>query len=181
MDIKKWISNTIGYHVNDSDRCKEFVENGKLIFAEDITFLGSGMYFWDNEHNSKEWMEKKTRDGIFDSTIVTGRIETEAVLDLTDRSVVDNINRLWKKYSLKKRTSAKYINKEPLGLGLALDVLPLIKDCSVRKGILEYSDKNDPFPALNHGAKTCKFTTSDKVIYMVNDSKYILERGYLNN
>ena len=86
--------NTIkGFHANYEEKCKRFVEDGKLITSKDTTFLGKGMYFWDNQHNSKWWKEKKKRDSVQSVVrIVTARIDIEEILDLTDEDVVDNIS-----------------------------------------------------------------------------------------
>ena len=51
-----------GYHCNDLERTKKFVENKELIMTqEDGYWLGKGMYFWDNLSNAHYWKKEKER------------------------------------------------------------------------------------------------------------------------
>ena len=54
-------SNIIGFHTNTKDKIKNFIEKGIPITSEDTTWLGTGMYFWDNLSNAKYWKNEKIR------------------------------------------------------------------------------------------------------------------------
>ena len=53
-------SNLVLYHCNDEKRCSRFVNSDKymIVSHEDGSWLGQGMYFWDNLGNAKNCKSK---------------------------------------------------------------------------------------------------------------------------
>ena len=115
------IPNIVGYHANDEQRCRQFLNGETIISSSDVHFFGFGMYFWDNLSNARYWAKEKRRKNS-DSTIsqwwiVRAHINTSDVLDLTDEQILDTVNKLWVQYC---RLSKCNVNAP---LGKKLDIL----------------------------------------------------------
>lgn len=172
---------TPGYHVNDKERCLQFInEEDCLIISHDKYWLGCGMYFWDNKNNAKYWLKEKKRkdpDKTYIVVLVNILNDEESVLDLSNREVENEMNELWKVYCEKKGENFK----QPLGIKIDklfnfFDELDKIK---VIKGIGDYNIKNK---------KTHKFVYNDsnnsrpqiktdlRVIYCVRKVDAIINR-----
>jgi hypothetical protein len=114
-----YVPNIIGYHTNNSERCFSFMEekgdDAKIIIGFDETWLGEGMYFWDNLSNAKYWARQKLRkhQEIKTVSIVKGHVILDALLDLTDNDILTTIDKLWLSYCSKHKNINKY---SPLGI-----------------------------------------------------------------
>ncbi|WP_448860687.1 hypothetical protein [Clostridium sp.] len=115
-------SNLVLYHCNDEKRCSRFVNSDKymIVSHEDGSWLGQGMYFWDNLGNAKYWMgEKRRKEPSQKYEIVKARVSMEQLLDLTDIEVCEALQKLWdeceQKMNLPKGEKAE--------LGLKLNTL----------------------------------------------------------
>ena len=76
---------------------------------------------------------------------------------------------------------ANRTNKEKFGL--VLDALPCFNEMPVRKANLKYKYQNSDLKLIHNfiqGTKSCDISVSNKIIYMVKDSKCILEKAYLS-
>lgn len=172
-------SNIVGYHVNDSERCKDFLENKKMIFSADTHWLGYGMYFWDNPSNANYWVVQKKRkikeeqQNIKELYIIQGNIFLDQLLDLTDTDILQNFEKLWQAYCEHKGCS----KSELLGikidrlfdfydeLNLQLKVIKVHAEYpyTPKRKFLNYSDSKNKVQA----------TYKIKTIYSVRDEECI--------
>lgn len=151
------LANIIGYHVNDKDRCEKFLnEDEYIIFSNDISWLGYGMYFWDNQANANYWITQKKRK---DKNIqyiakIQANIFIDKLLDLTDQDVLDTFDRLWEQYCNREK-----INKNQ-AIGIKLDRLfDFIK-------IID-----DSFKVIRVFGKYEKLEEKDFLIYKIQNDK----------
>jgi hypothetical protein len=147
---EEMVPNIIGYHANHDDRCKIFVNDGKLIWSNDVDYLGGGMYFWDNVSNTHWWKVKKIKsakkEGMTDviiSMVSANILLGDHVLDLTDKKQTKLVRKLWNEYCDKKRCKQR---KKPMGV--ILDLLFTFFDeqfdaIKVLKGHGDYSTNPD--------------------------------------
>lgn len=175
-------TNIIGYHVNDEERCRTFVNNEEyLINSKDAKWLGYGMYFWDNESNADYWITQKKRKNpeIKKLAKVRCNIFTDKLLDLTDTKMLDTFNRLWEEYCKKGKCELS----QPLGAKLdrIFDFFKTIDD--MFKVIRVYgkynkTPKNDFIEYMNNDKnKNSDSPTYDvKCIYSVRDKECIANR-----
>lgn len=114
--------NAIGFHANDKDRCKRFVEEEEyLIVSPDKNFLGYGMYFWVN-YKQAIWWKNTKKGGTQGAHIVSAKIYSKNVLDVTDADILNKLEILYSKIrnELLKEMSVKQGN---IQLGIKLDAL----------------------------------------------------------
>lgn len=91
------VPNITGFHANDYDKTRAFVDKGELACSKDTDYLGYGMYFWDNLSNAKYWAKQKIKkERLRYCYISTANvIVKEPILDLTDKETIGLIRRLW--------------------------------------------------------------------------------------
>lgn len=167
--------NIKAYHTNTQKKCQEFL-TGKMIISSDETFLGKGMYFWDNKANANYWKGVRSRNTKEPVEIVSAQVYIDSMLDLTDETVVSNIIRQWEKYCRKDNKKSSYKAKEKYKIGYVLDVLPVLNKIPVRRSVLNYTKGNN---SLNYFAKqtnVCKATTTSRLIYSVIQDNVIVNR-----
>lgn len=114
--------NAVGFHANYKDKCKRFIDDKEyLIISEDKDFLGRGMYFWP-DYKQAEWWRDTKKDGCEKSDIVSARICTKNVLDITDDDILNMLEKLYCSINnaLLKKMS---INSKNVRLGIKLDAL----------------------------------------------------------
>ena len=177
----EYVQNVLGYHCNDLDRCREYVENTlhMITAVEDGAWLGTGMYFWDTISNAEYWKrEKKKKDPHREYRIVKSHLDLTNVLDLTDSMTYRQLERLWKALSNR------------IGLDECPDSVPLGKKLNL---LFEHTALSR-FPLVKVGAiypKTppCNFFGYDpmknapqpfpsfKIIYCVKNDGCILSRS----
>ena len=162
-----------GYHCNDLEKTKNFIENKELVMtSENGHWLGSGMYFWDNLSTAHYWKSEKIRKDPTKSYEVCiafiGLDDT--FLDLTDLDIANKIQELWEELAKEK----KWDSKAPLGLKLNLlyDAMPFFDVIKVsgsypraKKGnLIQYNpSKRCPQP-----------TENSRIIYSVKSDKHII-------
>ena len=182
------IKNTKGYHANYTEKCKRFVDEGQLIISESNQFLGKGMYFWDTPSNATYWKGVKQRQESGSKVdIVAADIITEDCLDTMDENVRRCIGRAWEKYKQKRSNNEKstpqYIKNNNVEFGRVLDILPIIKDIPVRRGIYNYNKDIEPLNAYGiniTGIKTCQLSNNSKIIYVVVKEKVVANQEFWN-
>lgn len=113
---EEMLANIKGYHANNYDKTRAFVDRGELAFSEDTDYLGYGMYFWDNISNAKYWAKQKIKkDRLRYCYISTANvIVEEPILDLTDKNTLRLIRDLWLEFC--KLQGAE--KSQPLGVVL---------------------------------------------------------------
>lgn len=162
-------SNIIGFHTNTKDKIKNFIEKSIPITSEDTTWLGTGMYFWDNLSNAKYWKNEKIRknEGSEETIkIIKANIIIDDILDLTDSDICNSFNFMWNSISPSERSNIK--DNE---LGKKIDLMfktyyEFYKDVKVIKCFGEY--KNSKRNDLDFLIST-KLTLNAKTIYCVRD------------
>lgn len=170
--------NMIGYHVNDEERCLKFIkEDQYIINSPDEAWLGYGMYFWDNESNANYWITQKRRkdDNMNKIAKVKGNIFTDKMLDLTDTDQIKAFNKLWNLYCKKEKCS----KAQPLGIKLdrLFDYFKLDEDFKVIRVYGRYTKTpNIAFIPYDSKSERCEPIYNVKCIYLVKDSKYIVNR-----
>ncbi len=112
----------ICYHTNDKERCERFLQDiNYTINSPDETWLGFGMYFWDNLTNAEYWAaQKKHKDKtktINEWQIVQATVDIEKLLDLQDEQIMNRIDTFWKGYCRLKKCN------ELAPLGKKIDIL----------------------------------------------------------
>lgn len=174
-------TNIIGYHVNDKDRCERFVkEDEYIIFSNDVSWLGYGMYFWDNQSNAKYWINEKKRK---ENTIryiakVQANIFIDKLLDLTDQDILDTFDRLWEQYSSRGNIN---IN-QPIGLKLdrLFDFLELLdnsyKVIRVFGKYKKQEEKSFLIYKTQEDKTSVELTSKIKMVYCVRDYEYVCNR-----
>lgn len=182
------VKNIKGYHANYNPKCKRFVDEGHLIISESNQFLGKGMYFWDTQSNATYWKEIKHRqkpDRQVD--IVAADIITEDCLDTMDENVRRCIGKAWEKYKKKHSDNEKgtpqYIKNNNVEFGRVLDILPVIKDIPVRRGIYNYNKDIESFNAYGinvTGIKNCQLSNNSKIIYVVIKAEVVANQEFWN-
>lgn len=133
--------NVVGYHTNDANRCRLFVDQKTSINSPDIHYFGWGMYFWDNLSNAKYWVRKKRTTIAGEIWIVKANICIEQLLDLSDNDILDFIDKLWSEYCRKKGCSSA----GPLGkkIDALFDFFPMLSaNFEVIKGYGGYSKQD---------------------------------------
>lgn len=175
---------SILYHCNDSKRCHKFVNDNTymIVSTEDGIWLGTGMYFWDNQSNAKFWYKKKCKENPKEEySIVQASVYMDHLLDLTDLDVCKSIEKLWCKYKEKAHISDS--QDQPLGYKLNClykyfsgfaDIFWVIKVF----GKYNYTPKNDLFSYDLRSNKAEPITTV-KCIYNVRNINAIEERVVL--
>ncbi len=172
--------NIIGYHVNSQEKCQPFLEDDIFIIYEDIHWLGTGMYFWDNRANANYWVRKKKKEGLSDIWILQAVISLEDCLDLSDEEILDQFNQLWVAYLKKKNYyhKGKYVKPDsPLGvkLNLLFDFYNnLNENFKVIKAVGMYENRRER-DFLNGSMVTNKI----KILYCVRDKSVILDKEKL--
>jgi len=113
---EEMLPNITGYHANNREKTRAFVDKGVLVYSDDTDYLGYGMYFWDNLSNAKYWAKQKIKkDRLRYCYISTANvIVDEPILDLTDRETIGLIRRLWLEFC--KLQGAE--KSQPLGVVL---------------------------------------------------------------
>jgi len=87
------------YHCNDKKRCEQFLKNeiDLIESKEDGSWLGNGMYFWENLANAKYWLEqKKNKNDRQQYRILKCLVCLDCCLDLTDKDIIDEVYETWK-------------------------------------------------------------------------------------
>jgi len=169
----------VGYHGNKKSKCLAFIKSGVLISCDDSKWLGRGMYFWDNKSNADYWLKEKIRktelDCMEDGAIIQALIDCDEMLDLTDQSVVEELNNVW---VLLRVRDKKFSYDAELGykLNYILERIEDFSSISVIKGIGDYRDyyrrKGDDFFIL----KDSRIIEDVKVLYCVRCSNAIIEK-----
>lgn len=182
------VKNIKGYHANYNEKCKRFVDEGHLIISKSNQFLGKGMYFWDTHSNAVYWKEVKRRqkpDCQVD--IVAADIITEEYLDTMDEDVRKCIGEAWEKYKEKRSYDEKgtpqYIKNNKVEFGRVLDILPVIKDIPVRRGIYNYNKDIESFNAYGiniTGIKSCHLSNNSKIIYVAIKAEVVANQEFWN-
>lgn len=91
------IPNIIGFHANNHQKTRAFVDDGLLAYSDDTDYLGYGMYFWDNLSNARYWAGQKIKKEHLRYCYISSAnvIVIDPVLDLTDKNTIGLIRRLW--------------------------------------------------------------------------------------
>ncbi len=177
------LPNIIGYHTNKKDKCQDFI-NGKLLLSKGTndTWLGKGMYFWDNFSNAIFWRKKRMHSdkcpyeeyyGIVRSNILINNI-----LDLTDENQRNKFANIW--LIAKQNSAIKNLNN--IGLGQKIDYIfesfpDLFKEYPIIRAYTEYSylkERNSIFENTN-------FTYNIKNIYSVRDNSLLKNREIIKD
>lgn len=173
-------SNIIGFHTNNKKKIKNFIEKGIPIISEDITWLGRGMYFWDNISNAKYWKNEKIRKGEVlekDIDIIKANIIIDDILDLTDKETCEAFNYLWNGISYKKRCKIKD-NELGKKIELIFEMYSYLKESiKVIKCFGNYKNNIDKFDFLNGS----RLTLNSKTIYCVIDYNCIKNPKIIEN
>ena len=169
---------TDGYHANDQERCERFLidDNFLIICYSDTDYLGVGMYFWNHEVDAQWWKSQKHKE-----CIVKAKINLDAMLDLTDDDVVDELAELYKqildsiKNKFEEMAKQKSVNLDT-AVGLKLDMLyeafPVhMKKFDVLKGRRHYNRKPESV-----FLKRTKLSTKGVDIYCVKDAGVLSQR-----
>ncbi|NFE74682.1 hypothetical protein FC758_12335 [Clostridium botulinum] len=173
-------TNSVGYHVNDKERCLKFIEDKDyLIISKDVFWLGYGMYFWDNAGNAKYWIkqkEHKDKSKKYACTKSNIYTDEEFLLDLTDDEIKLLVKKLWKNYcNLKKEKE-----KQPLGIRIdkLIKFFDILQDTKVVRGVGDYNieqKKTDIF-RLDKDFKGPQIRGDLKTIYCVRCPKFVVFR-----
>lgn len=171
--------NILAYHVNDKVRCETFISNGNyLIISKDTTWLGLGMYFWDNQSNALYWLKEKQRKDRDNEIYICAKcnliLQEEIVLDITDKKTANKIDELWSKYI---KISKEYINEKRIGvkLDILFRILPNFKEYGVIKAHAIYpKDRYIDFFKSEYGR--CHISSNVKTIYLVKKSELAINR-----
>lgn len=168
-------SNIIAYHVNDYERCKEYVDNSEyLILSKDTKWLGYGMYFWDNDSNADYWIGQKKRKDLKGKTIAKTKsnIFIDKMLDFTDMKHREMFHSLWKKYR-----ELEGVDEEEL-LGIKIDKLfeyfPILREnfFVIRiYGNYKYTPQ-DELITYDLKSAQCEPITHVKTIYSVKNENF---------
>ena len=167
--------NTVGFHANYKDKCKRFIDDKEyLIISEDKDFLGRGMYFWP-DYKQAEWWRDTKKGGYAKSDIVSARICTENVLDITDDDILDKLEGLYSiiNTALLKKMST---NDKNVKMGIKLDALFKIfnDDLSIYDCVYGTA-KNNNRPEHKF-LKGSKMTRKPEDIILVKNWKILSER-----
>lgn len=175
-------SRAILYHSNKEIECEKFIKTSDYLIisnnSKDDIWLGTGMYFWDNQGNAKWWNKKqKNRNPNEKYMIVAANAVIDRVLDLTDYEVYNQMEQIWK--ALCKR--AKLDPEKPLGnkLNYMFRVLDLDQQYDVIKVYGKYNGTpNDGFFSFDVKSMKSEPTIAVKCIYSVKNSKCIIEKEW---
>ncbi|MBE6022244.1 MAG: hypothetical protein E7231_03290 [Cellulosilyticum sp.] len=188
--------NILGYHANDADRCKRFIEDSTyLIISPDTNWLGKGMYFWDNTCNLEYWANEKLRKAIRSGNVIdvkktVSNVFTDNMLDLLDDKLLTTLETLWSKWCSKDTEQ-----KPNVPLGEKIDILfkhfDILSIFSVIRVAGRYNKTiketrnflNDNFFDTNkiRTGRIVPHPSQDiKIIYCVReDSSYVVNRNYV--
>ncbi|UTC44873.1 hypothetical protein [Treponema sp. OMZ 857] len=167
--------NTVGFHANYKNECERFIDDKEyLIVSSDTDFLGRGMYFWMNYKQAIWWKNTKKKEG-GDSLIVSAKVHSKNVLDVTDVDVLNKLERLYSKIrnELSKKMQVKH---DYIQLGIKLDALFHFfeKDLSVFDCVYGTAEnKNRPEHAFLKGTP---MTMKTEGIILVKNYKAISDR-----
>ncbi len=186
IEMQAFIPNVPGYHVNDMERCTQFLSDPSylLISDGDEDWFGSGMYFWDTKGNASYWLgEKQRKDSAKTYCCVSASILLDSLFDLTDTDVLSMLTRLWDTYCKKQNTIGDAEIKDRK-LGRKIDILfnffPSLQSYTAIKG-MGYYDRYRPHPTFfDYTTKKAKPTLQAKVIYSVLSPQKALNRKEVN-
>ena len=135
-----------GFHANTKDKCKQFLDNPScLLLSNDTYYLGYGMYFWDSLEQAEWWRDTK-KGGKNLAAIITAKIVTDNLLDITSKEVLDALDRLYNNIEAKLAESMS-VNGTVL-LGKKLDVLFTLCNKELQKyggiyGVIAYKNRRE--------------------------------------
>lgn len=157
------IENVIGYHVNEKLKCKKSLKDVKELWSKDKTWLGDGIYFWDNVSNANYWVGKKLKEHK-SVIILKTHIFLNEVLDLTSEETNDYINKLWLEFS-KRSALIKEGKSYELGEKLNFLINMVELDAKVIKAVgVYYRDYRSIFDGV-----VKNLTQHCKTVYCVRD------------
>lgn len=166
--------NILGYHSNDYKKINNFMTNKNLIIHEDTTWLGTGMYFWDNISNAYYWKNEKIRKNESKNVkIIKANLYLDNMLDLTNRDTLEKITTLYERLSTKDSIRFKNIAKNHLGkkLDLFFEMFPEIFNYTVIKALGKY--KKNLISTFDFFQDT-NICIENKIIYSVKKIEYIV-------
>lgn len=171
-----------GYHANSAESCGQFL-SGEFNVSHDKTWLGTGMYFWDNKANAVYWLKEKVRKNdipcIEAGMIVQASIDCSHLLDLTDQDVLDKYSNIWEVLCVLDR-GAKISQINDSGVGYRIDFIikrfPIeTSEFWVVRGFGQYEKGGDKRATLlNHPHS--HIVDSIRMVYSVRNENAILER-----
>jgi len=156
----------ICYHTNDKERCEKFLEDiNYTINSPDETWLGFGMYFWDNLTNAEyRARQKKRKDTTVNGWhIVQATVDIEKLLDLQDERIMDRIDSFWKSYCRLKKCS----ELAPLGkkIDILIDYFSILRTFTVLRCFGVYPKMQSH--TLFKSSQNCFVSSNIKSIYCV--------------
>jgi len=169
------IANVPAYHTNTQEKCDDFLKNGTFIEYEDIYWLGTGMYFWDNFSNAFFWFEEKKKKGEGTTfIIIEARLIIEDMLDFTDLNTLEEFNELWKKFC-KMKKNVNY--KSPLGkkINYIFGYFDFLKD---KKFVIK-ANASYPYTPRSRFIEGSDISNKTKTIYCVQSDEFIDEKNCL--
>lgn len=177
-------SKTILFHSNEKEKCRAFID-GKIPLllsgnSKDDKWLGTGMYFWDNEGNVNWWNRKQTKKHPLNQySIIRVNADTSHLLDLTDFDVYMKTKDIWTSF-------CKLIGeKTDVPLGNKLNTLfASLTDWKENYTVIKVFGKYKETP--RHGIFTFDYesieaepTIAVKCIYNIKDEKCIMEKEFV--
>lgn len=169
------ISNVPAYHANTLEKCSDFLERNIFIEHRDVSWLGFGMYFWDNFSNAYFWLkEKKKKEEGSKFIIIEARLIIEDMIDFTDIDTLEKFNELWQKFCKMKKNV--YFHS-PLGLKLnyIFGYFDFLKD---KKFVIK-ANASYPYTPISKFIEGSGISNKTKTIYCVQSDKFIYEKNSL--